>query len=55
MIFAERFGGDIVAPYARRTARLARDDTAGHSFLDLGPWLLPLAMLAILPLFRRRR
>ncbi|ATQ55018.1 VWA domain-containing protein [Paracoccus yeei] len=40
---------------ARRTARLARDDTAGHSFLDLGPWLLPLAMLAILPLFRRRR
>lgn len=40
---------------ARRTARLARDDTAGQSFLDLGPFLLPLAMLAVLPLFRRRR
>lgn len=40
---------------AARTARLARDPQAGAHFLDLGPWLLPLAMLAMLPLFRRRR
>lgn len=40
---------------AARTARLARDPQAGAHFLDLGPYLLPLAMLAIFPLFRRRR
>lgn len=40
---------------AARTARLAREDSAGHSFRDLGPFLLPLALLAVFPLFRRRR
>lgn len=40
---------------AARTARLAQDPQAGLSFRDLGPWLLPLAMLALLPMFRRRR
>lgn len=40
---------------AARTARLARDPQGGAHFLDLGPWLLPLSMLAVFPLFRRRR
>ena len=40
---------------ARRTARLARQDGAGQSFRDLGPFLLPFALLAIFPLFRRRK
>ena len=39
---------------ASRTIRLAREDIAGQGFRDFGPFLLPLAMLAMLPLFRRR-
>lgn len=39
---------------ASRTARLARDPRAAGSFRDLGAWLLPLAMAALLPLFRRQ-
>lgn len=38
-----------------RTARLARMTGSATSFRDYGPWLLPLAMLALLPLFRRRQ
>lgn len=38
-----------------RTARLARDPRAADSFRDLGPWLLPLALVALFPLFRRRK
>ncbi|MFT4151562.1 MAG: VWA domain-containing protein, partial [Paracoccaceae bacterium] len=40
---------------AARTARLAQDPQAGSSFRDFGPWLVPLAMAAAFPLFRRRR
>ncbi|MBK4218190.1 VWA domain-containing protein [Paracoccus caeni] len=40
---------------AARTARFARDETASLRLRDFGPWLLPLAMVALLPLFRRRR
>lgn len=40
---------------AGRRARLARHDRGGQSLRDMGPWLLPGAMLALLPLFRRRR
>jgi Ca-activated chloride channel family protein len=40
---------------AARTARLVRDPLGESSFRDLGPWVLPLAMLPVLPLFRRRR
>ncbi len=38
-----------------RTARLVREDTAGQGVRELGPWLIPLALLALFPLFRRRR
>jgi Ca-activated chloride channel family protein len=38
-----------------RTARLVRDDTVGQSFLDFGPWMLGLSLVALFPLFRRRR
>ncbi|WP_136682961.1 VWA domain-containing protein [Falsirhodobacter xinxiangensis] len=37
-----------------RTARLATSDEARRVFRDLGPFLIPFAMVAILPLFRRR-
>lgn len=40
---------------AVRTARLTREPEAGTSFRDLGPWLLPLALAALFPLFQRRR
>lgn len=40
---------------AARSLRLAAEDSGGQSFRDLGPWLLPLAALTLLPLFRRRR
>lgn len=39
---------------ASRTARLARDPRSMGTFRDLGPWLLPLAMAALFPLFRRQ-
>lgn len=37
MIFAERFGGDIVVPYARRTARLQTISTISAWPLAAGP------------------
>jgi hypothetical protein len=37
MIFAERFGDDIVAPYARRTARLQASSTISASRSAAGP------------------
>ncbi|MDH2328903.1 VWA domain-containing protein [Cereibacter sp. SYSU M97828] len=37
-----------------RTARLATGDEARRIFHDLGPFLIPFAMAALLPLFRRR-
>lgn len=40
---------------AGRRARLARTDQGGQALRDMGPWILPVAMLALLPLFRRRR
>lgn len=54
------FPADDVAGLMRRidavrTARMARQDTGGQAFRDLGPWLLLPAMLALLPLFQRRR
>ncbi|MGQ0563887.1 MAG: VWA domain-containing protein [Gemmobacter sp.] len=57
-------GADLPAGQARalmariaeaRTARLIRDDTVGQGFRDFGPWLLVLPLLALFPLFRRRR
>lgn len=61
-----RAGGGEVLPVAEaaalsdriaraRTARLVREDTAGQGVRELGPWLVPLALLALFPLFRRRR
>lgn len=38
-----------------RDIRLARDPVAREAWLDLGPWLLPFALLSLLPLFRRLR
>lgn len=38
-----------------RRARLVEDPQAGTAFQDFGPWLLPLALVALFPLFRRRR
>lgn len=40
---------------AARDIRLARDPVARAAWLDLGPWLLPFALLALLPAFRRLR
>ena len=40
---------------AARTARFARDRLPGQALIDLGPWLLPAAMLLLFPLFRRRQ
>lgn len=34
--------------------RLARDPQSGAALQDFGPWILALAMLCLLPLFRRR-
>ncbi|MEZ5797745.1 MAG: VWA domain-containing protein [Paracoccaceae bacterium] len=39
----------------RRTARLVEDPQTGAAFADMGPWLLPLALLALFPMFRRQR
>lgn len=39
---------------AARTARLATSEDARRVFRDLGPFLIPFAMAALLPLFRRR-
>jgi len=60
-----RLGGGTAAPArdpgpvlaaieAARIARIARSDEAGRVFRDLGPWLLALAALPGLALFRRR-
>ncbi len=38
-----------------RTARLVREDAAGQGTRDLGPWFLPLCLVVLFPLFRRRR
>lgn len=38
-----------------RTAALARQEGSSAGFRDLGPWLLPLPMLLLLPFYRRRR
>lgn len=40
---------------AARTLRLARDEVGGQGTRDFGPWLLPLALAALFPLYRRRR
>lgn len=40
---------------AARTARLVRDETSARAMQDLGPWVLVLAALIMLPLFRRRQ
>lgn len=40
---------------ARRVALLVQDPEAGLAFQDLGPLLLPLALLILFPLFRRQR
>ncbi len=46
----------LVARIAQaRTARFARDPQAAGSFRDFGPWLLPMAMAALFPSFRRSR
>lgn len=60
-----RVGGGTTAPAraprpvlaaiaGARIARIARSDEAGRVFRDLGPWLLGLAALPGLALFRRR-
>ncbi len=60
-----RLGGGTAAPAraprpvlaeieAARIARIARSDEASRVFRDLGPWLLALAALPGLALFRRR-
>ena len=60
-----RAGGGIALPAreagtmmqrieSARTARLATSDDARRVFRDLGPFLIPFAMVALLPLFRRR-
>lgn len=60
-----RLGGGAAAPArsprpvlerieAARIARIARSDEADRVFRDLGPWLLGLAGLPVLALFRRR-
>ena len=60
-----RVGGGTTAPAraprpvlaaieAARIARIARSDEAARVFRDLGPWLLALAALPALALFRRR-
>lgn len=38
-----------------RIARLVEDPQAGTAFRDYGPWLLPAVLLALFPLFARRR
>lgn len=40
---------------AVRVARLTEEDTGGQTYRDFGPWLLALPLLALFPLFRRRR
>lgn len=40
---------------ATRDIRLARDPALRAAWMDLGPWLMPFALLALLPLFRRLR
>lgn len=47
---------DLMARIATvRTARLTQEDTGGQSHRDFGPWLVAVPMLALFPLFRRRR
>lgn len=40
---------------AARTVRFAHDPVMGQALMDLGPWLLPFALMFLFPLFRRRR
>lgn len=47
---------DLAERIARaRTAKLAREEGLGQGVRELGLWLLPLCLLALFPLFRRRR